>query len=291
MPSRRSSRRERRGAVAAGLSRSRSLRRERLWKPRRGRVERAGRGSARWGRFLLPADSVEALRAIGTFGTVAVDDLTSLFQSARRARKALGELQRQRLLRTERFRRGRCSIEVASLTTAGKRLMERHVDPRGAGDENAQRYRARPARTAQVVHDAAVYRAARREVQAIEELGGRVVLFRTDDDLRQLVLRRTERARRAGAVERKAKAEAATSLDLTIRGSTIIYPDIRIEYERPSATDCPTGSGFVDVEVATPDYREPALRAKAAAGFRIYRIDADGSFSADSPVSGSELSR
>ena len=297
MPSRRASGRRRRKAVvdlpgrAEPPSRHRPRRRERLWKPEPGRVERAGRGMARWGRFQLPADSVEALRAAGSFGTVALHDLHSLFQTTQRAHKELRRLQREGLLRAERFRRGDRSIEVASLTPTGKRLMERHVDPRDPGDENAQRYRARPPRSAQLFHDVAVFRAARREVQAIQERGGRVVLVRTDDDLRQLVAWRAGRARRTSAGQRKARANAAASLGLTMRGRYVTYPDIRIEYERADASDGPSRSGFVDVEVATLDYRRPTLRAKAAAGFRIYRIDASGGLCTVAPALGSELKR
>ena len=256
-----------------------------------GRVERAGRGTARWGRYLLPADSVEALRSVGSFGAVEVADLAAVFESASRARRALRDLRRQRLLRVERFRRGCRVFNVASLTKAGRRLMERSVDPREPGDEEAQRYRAGPARSAQVLHDTAVYRAARREMAAIEARGGRVVLVRTDDDLRRLAWRRAQRARRAGASAEEARAAAAASLRLTVRDGNLTYPDIRIEYERTPATGVAAAAAFVDVEVSTPDYRGPALRAKAAAGFRIYRMGPDGALRADSPAPAPELSR
>ena len=297
MPSHRASGRQRRKEVLSlharvePDSRRRSLHRERLWKSEPGRVEQAGRGMARWGRFQVPADSIEALRAAGSFGTVALEDLHSLFQTTRRAQRELRKLQQEGLLRVERYRRGDRLVKVASLSASGKRLMERHVDPRDPGDENAQRYRARPPRAAQVLHDVAVYRAARREMQAIQERGCRVVLVRTDDDLRQLVAWRAARARRAGAGQRKARANAAASLGLTMLGNNVTYPDIRVEYERLDASDGPSRSGFVDVEVATLDYRGPALRAKAAAGFRIYRMDASGSLRTGAPALGSELNR
>lgn len=292
-PSYRAAERKRRNAVEGRSARSKLpvrsgiRRRERLWEPQPGRVELSGRGTARWGCFRLPADSVEALRAVGSFGCVALDDLSPLFESAARARKELRDLRRKGLLRTERFRRGHRLVRVASLTAVGKRLMERVVDPRVSGDEHAQRYRAGPVRSAQVPHDLAVYRAARLETEAIQSRGGRVVLVRTDDDLRHLVARRANRARRAGASQRKAKAVAAASLGLTLRGKNVTYPDIRIEYECAAPSDGGSESGFIDVEVVTPDYRGPALRAKADAGFRIYRMGGDGSLCADSPAAGS----
>ena len=121
--------------------------------------------------------------------------------------------------------------------------------------------------------------------------GGRVVLVRPDDDVRRLAWRRAERAKRAGASAKEARAAAAASLRLAVRDGNLTYPDIRIEYERTPATGVAAAAAFVDVEVSTPDYRGPALRAKAAAGFRIYGMDADGALRADSPAPELELPR
>ena len=45
----------------------------------------------------------------------------------------------------------------------------------------------------------------------------------------------------------------------------MLYPDAQIEYE-----DAGGRTGRVNVEVASGNYREPALRAKAAAGFAMH---------------------
>ena len=45
----------------------------------------------------------------------------------------------------------------------------------------------------------------------------------------------------------------------------MLYPDAQIEYE-----DAEGRTGRVNIEVASGDYREPALRAKAAAGFAMH---------------------
>ncbi len=280
------------GHVEGGLlALPRLRRRETLCETVPFRVQRAGRGTARWGRYLLASDSVEALRTVGSFGAVEVTDLAALFETATRARRALRRLQRKALLRVETFRRGQRVLDVASLTNAGKRLMERVVDPREPGDERAQRYRAGPARSAQVLHDTAVYRAARREMEAIETQGGRILAVRTDSDLCRLALRRAGRAKRPGASSKDVKAEVVASLGLIVRDDRLVYPDIRIEYERPTASGAAADVGFVDVEVSTPDYRGPALQAKAAAGFRLYRMAADGGLCAGSPAPGLEVSR
>ena len=258
----------------------RSAVREALCEVPPGRVERAGRGIAQWGRYRLAADSVEALRVVGAFGVVEVGDLAATFESRARAKRALKDLEQNGVLRIERFRRGSRLIEAASLTRSGKRLMERMVDPREPGDELGQSYRAGPARSSQVVHDVAVYRAARREMQAIEASGARVCRIRTDDDLRSLVWRRVEEAKRTGSSSEDAHVIAAASLSLTVQDGKLTLPDVRIEYEWPVAN----GAGFVDLEVATPDYRQAGLRLKAAAGFRIYRMHADGSLATGGPA-------
>ena len=177
---------------------------------------------------------------------------------------------------------------MASLTNRGRRLLERAVDPRDPGDLQAQRYRSGPARSAQVLHDAAVYRAARLEMDRIDSAGRRVVRIRTDGDLRRLAVNRVERARRAGAGAEEARARASSDLGLAVRDSGFVYPDVRIELDRPVSAG---GPAFVDVEVSTPDYRRPALEAKSAAGFRMYRIDADGMLLARGGDTERELSR
>ena len=234
-------------------------------------VRRAGRGKARWGRHWLASDGVEALRTVGSFGSIECADLEGLFENTARARLVLRQLRAKRLLRIESFRRGARVLDVASLTKAGKRLLDRHVDPRDRGDDRAQRYRASAARSAQVLHDVAVFRAARIEMDSIETRGGRVLAIRTDADLRRMAIRR---AARPGPVP--AKAEIAAALGLTVRNGSVVYPDVRIEYEVPTADDREAAIAYVDVEVATRDYRKASLRAKADAGFRIYEMASDG---------------
>ena len=240
---------------------------------------RAGRGVALWGRHRLAADSVEALRTVGIFQVVRCDDLADSFSSRKRARSALRNLESRGLLRIERFRRGRVRIGVASLTQSGKRVLTQHVDPRDADDDEAQTYRTGPASESQVLHDTAVYRAARLEIQAIVARGGRILRVRTDADLQRLASRHFARARRNGDGMGHARAAAAAELGLAEHGGRLAFPDVRIEYHDPGIGGGASGSAAVDLEVTTPDYRSSALRAKAASGFRIYSMAPDGSLS------------
>ena len=255
---------------------------EELYPARAGRRERARRGTAQWGRYRLAADSVEALRVAGMFGTVERSDLSELFESAGRARRALPELESAGLLRTERYVRGSRVVNAVTLTGTGKRLLERGVDPRPAGDIRAQAYRAGTARPSQVLHDTAVYRAARREWERIEAMGGRVQRVRSDGDLRRIANRIASAERKAGAGEERSRSAAADALGLRVAGGKLSLPDVRLEYSLPDPGDGIETAGYVDVEVVTRDYRSRALAAKAEAGFRVHEMDADGTLLPDS---------
>lgn len=248
----------------------------------------AGRGISAWGRYRLAADSVAALRIAGIFRTVDRADLEDAFASPARARHALRELEAAGLARTERFRRGARTIAAISLTRRGSRLLERRIDPRAADDDWAQRYRPGPARPSQVLHDTAVYRAARREIRALEARGGRVLRIVSEDDLRGAAARRLDQARRAGADPAAARARVGAALNLAVHGGSLAFPDARIEYERPPGGGEPPGPGFLDLEIVTEHYRDAALARKAAAGFRVYALDADGGLRAVGAAPGQE---
>ena len=265
-----------RGRAVGPVPTARWSSRDMLCETRLGPDSLARHGLNRWGRYRLASDSVEALRTVGTFGTVEVGDLRALYSSKARAKRELLRLKKEGLLHVEIFQRGHRVIEAASLTHNGKRLLERVVDPRDPGDEHAQRYRSGPARSAQVPHDTAIYRAAQLEIASIETADGRILRVQSDGDLQRLARRRIERALRNGASPEAAQASTADRLGLTVKEGSLIFPDARIEYEMPARDEGLPGTEYVDVEVSTPDYRGPALRAKAAAGFRIYHLDKDG---------------
>lgn len=232
-----------------------------------------GRALAQWGRHRLAADSVEALRTAGIFGTVELSDLADLFDSARRAKRSFQELDQDGLWRVERFQRGGRRIDAVSLSGRGRQLLERTIDPRESGDEEPQAYLSGPARAAQVLHDTAVYRAARCEMRRLAAEGAEVRRVRTERQLQRIALRRMDAGRRSGEDDREARHAAAGQLQLAVIDGRLSFPDVRIEWERPAAGGA---AGFVDIEVTTDDYRERSLSAKAVAGYQLYRMAADG---------------
>lgn len=246
-----------------------------------GRPMPARKVVTQWGRYRLTPDSVGALRMIGVFRGASCDDLAGLFQSKNRSRQALNALEAYGLVVIEGFRRGSAKLRTASLTTRGKRFLHLYIDPRDPADEEAQMYRSGRASSHQVLHDAAVYRAAQRQINELEAQGRRVIRIRTGDDLRDLANRRLDRAHRSGQDEVESRAAIRSELDIAEHGGRFVIPDARIEYRDEGISGRTAGSGSIDIEVITSKYTSVSIRLKADAGFQIYRMRADGSLASE----------
>ena len=157
-------------------------------------------------------------------------------------------------------------FKILSLTRKGvvkarKLAARRGMDP-------AQRIRIPRMRPAEAGHDTAIYRACRKERQRLAEQGSTVRRVRLDAELKSAVARGSEAVRikhgkRAADAERH---RIARELGLPRDDrDKVLYPDAQIEY-----ADAGGRTGRVNIEVASGNYREPALRAKAAAGFAMH---------------------
>ena len=139
---------------------------------------------------------------------------------------------------------------------------------RGAGLHPAQRSWSGPGRKADLVHDAAIYRAVQEHQAVIRKDGGRVSRIRLDAELRSLVAKRSEEARvRAGRdAADLARRRTARELGLPVLESgQVLYPDAQVEY-RDEGGDI----GKVNIEIATEHYRSGDVAAKASAGFAVH---------------------
>ena len=157
-------------------------------------------------------------------------------------------------------------FKVLTLTRSGVAATRELASARGL-DPGQEIGIARLQRS-QLAHDTAIYRACGLERQRLLERGATIRRVRLDGELKSTVARKSEAARvrdgrRAADAERH---RAAQELDLPIdaRGR-VLYPDAQIEY-----TDSDGRSGRVNIEVASGNYRQGAVRAKAAAGFRMH---------------------
>ena len=120
----------------------------------------------------------------------------------------------------------------------------------------------------EISHDTEIYRAAQQETRRLLKEGATIRRIRIDAELKSVVAKRTEtaRAREGKSAAGREWIRAAEGLGLPVDDEgRVHYPDVHIEYtDREGCTDC------VNVEVATKDYRNRSIQAKAAAGFVIH---------------------
>lgn len=158
-------------------------------------------------------------------------------------------------------------LELLSLTHKGASVARELAPEQGVDPGQAFTYTRRLHRH-HLAHDAAIYRACQRERERLTREGARIRRVRLDAELQGKVLRRSHSARRElgqrGADV--ARHRTATELGLpTGADGRVHYPDVQIEY-----VDADGRTGRLNIEVASDHYSEGRLRAKAAAGFRIY---------------------
>ena len=179
------------------------------------------------------------------------------------ARKAIDALKREGKLEEHAVmvKSGK-SFKVLTATGQGRReARERTANSR-------QRYWAGAVKPGEQRHDAAVYRAARTEIAALEKDGCRIKRIELDYEMKGRVARASERARAKDGKEaaQKAKRAEAEKIGLPVdKKGHVSYPDARIEYENEQGE-----SGRVSIEVTSDGYRSKDIQAKAAAGFALY---------------------
>ena len=158
------------------------------------------------------------------------------------------------------------SYKVLTATPAGAELARRQAV--GQGLDPGQRTWAGLVKPAELTHDTEVYRAARAETDRLLSEGAAIRRIRIDAELKSIVAKRsvTARARDGKAAADIERMQAARDLGLPVDDNgKVHYPDVQIEY-----TDADGRTDHVNVEVATKDYRNRAIQAKAAAGFVIH---------------------
>ncbi len=157
-------------------------------------------------------------------------------------------------------------FKVLTLTREGTAEARKLAAKRGMNP--GQTIRPARIRASETAHDTAIYRACRKERKRLDEKGATVRRVRLDTELKSTVARATEAARKKDG-KRAADAERhrmARELGLPIDDEgRVLYPDAQIEY-----ADADGRTGRVNIEAVSGNYREPAVRAKAAAGFRLH---------------------
>ena len=158
------------------------------------------------------------------------------------------------------------SCKVLTATPAGAELARRQAV--GQGLDPRQRTWAGLVKPTELAHNTEVYRAAREEIKRLLADQATICRIRIDAELKSIVAKRSEtaRARDGKAAVDIERMQAAQDLGLPVGDNgKVHYPDVQIEY-----TDADGRTDHVHVEVATNDYRNRSIQAKAAAGFVIH---------------------
>ena len=211
-----------------------------------------------------------ALADVGIYGAVSVRDLAEAHFGGHpyTTRRAVNAWVRDGLVK-ETTATGPKGNPFKILTLTRKGAADVRDRAAGQGLDRGQHIRsATRLQRAQLAHDTAIYRACGLERQRLLEQGATVRRIRLDGELKSTVARRSESARardgrRAADAERH-RAAQELHLPIDTRGR-VLYPDAQIEY-----VDADGRTGRVNIEVASGNYRQGSVRAKAAAGFRLH---------------------
>jgi hypothetical protein len=218
------------------------------------------------GRYFLRDSEMRTLVDIGTFRTLAVNDLAKHRYAGNRA---LAQAEVRNLVR-EGFLRIRTlhpsKAVYAALTRRGKELLDRR---KTQGDR--QTYYAHFVKPRELRHDAAIYRLYQEVAARIAREGGHVRRVVLDFELKKSINPKAAKLASLPEAEReKRRRQIAHDHGLTVVDGKIPLPDLRIEYETAEREQTK-----VDVELATSDYHRHSLAAKARAGFSMYALHED----------------
>lgn len=244
--------------------------RDQLTQPRP-RTERT-RGSSK----AISERYVNLLAEIGRFRIIRATDLRQAFfdGSERNLSEALARLRASGLIEDHVIRRrngqngpSAITVRVVALTKAGKRVAasrSKHV--------LEQRHYAGLVKPREAWHDSNLYPLFRAHTAKLALSGNRVRRVVLDFELKREYLRELRRRERQspGASEDQLKREAAAQSGLSVIDGKIQFPDLRLECE-----NSPGQRSRVDLELATADYRQGELTAKARVGFTLYAAAGD----------------
>ena len=209
---------------------------------------------------------------VGRFRTVAVTDLerTRYGGRSRLLQRDLNELIKGGLLerRTVHVNGRGKTLTVVALTRRGQNAVKRSAH----GTDASQAIYSGFVKPREIVHDAALYRMFQAEAARIEKDGGTVRSVVLDYELKKRAYSPLAKARDLPPAEfADRQRSVAQENDLPLVDGRLVLPDLRIEYQSRDGQE-----QHVDLELATRNYRSQHLRAKAAAGFRMYADASSG---------------
>jgi len=221
--------------------------------------------------YRLRGSEVRTLATIGAFRLVPVDDCrTDRGQNGDLWHGDLDRLRTAGLIRAVAPLDRESRTTIVTLTERGRELLERHRDPR---HEPRQAFYAGLSRSRELAHDAQVYRAYERAARRLAGRDTRMLRIVLEHELKrdyQRFLQEPNRDRpHADGRPKRTRDEVkawADAHELSMRGSRVQFPDLRIEFEHPDGR-----REVEDIEVMTLHYRGLHASGKASAGFTRYR--------------------
>lgn len=218
--------------------------------------------------FQVRDSEIKTLAEIGTFRTLAVEDLTRYRYSGNgdQSQNEVRNLTRQGLIRV-RTAHPKRAVYLA-LTREGQKFLRRHrpegVDPR-------QVFYARFVKPREMKHDAALYRLYQEATHRIKSDGGKTNRVVLDFELKKSInAKMAKLSAFPEAEQERRRQEIAEEHGLKVVDDKIPLPDLRIEYETAEREQTK-----VDLELATSDYRRENLASKIRAGFAIFALRED----------------
>lgn len=214
--------------------------------------------------YLLRESELQTLAEIGTFRAIAARDLGRLGYGGdcKRMERDLSHLRDSGLVSERVVLVDRTStLRLLALTRDGARLARR-----SAVVSEEQTLFHGFIRLHEAKHDSSLYRVYHAQARRIESLGGCVTRVVLDLEL-QGNLNRELAALDPWAEERE---RIALRHGLAMVDERIPIPDMRIEYDTVEMEH-----GYLDVEMATRNYRPRELSEKARAGFSLYALPED----------------
>ena len=201
--------------------------------------------------YALASEDVRLLRTVGTFRAIYTEHLRDDFPRLDRQTRHLrdqGLLEDTTTMRAPRHE----PAHVLTLTPVARDLVR-------DSEDGAQRYYSGFVKPREIEHDAQLFRLCRQHGADLEARGAHVEQIRLDVELKQALWSRD--------LADLALADRADALGLPYDPTgRVQIPDLQLVIREPDGrvTRC-------NVELATRHYSAGTCRAKAAAGFTVYR--------------------
>jgi hypothetical protein len=219
--------------------------------------------------YLVRESELHTLAELGTFRAVAAPDLARISYGGdtQRMEREIRRLKEQSLVLEKTVRRDRNkTIRLFALTKTGARLARKSgLVPE---DQTLHHGFVKPR---EAKHDSDLYRLYQAQAERIVQAGGSPTRVLLDFELKRN-LNRDLAVFPSEELTDDAREEIAERHGLAVVNGKIPVPDLRVEYQ---TADMETK--YLDLELATRNYRPGALAEKAKAGFALYALPEDAS--------------